>query len=472
MVEEGDSWVERGREALFQEFTGVSSPGMDVNRSWVGSDRHQQLEMKVACEIIPLSMQATISGAGGMDSSEGADALQTEKSKGDVEVPNMDMVGGDFKSLEYLNSANEKVEDRMYRQGAWSEEESKIFYDAKKREKEFLSGLNKKSISADEKWKAVGEFCWSHGIQRSKEQCKFKWENSLPEFRRVKAFEKERPPGTKSYFEMDKKEKRAWHLPRNLNRELYCLLSSVIEGGSMAAADNTLNEKGPHLLEGHLAVSDRGGEIVVEELIGGHVRGGEITPQKIERAEEEADREGHEKGIEVDLRRRPRREERGRTQQLKRKFSQQANDFVDLNRKDVNTAAVPVFEERGFGMEIVKLEPGRACGTGLCNDSSPVNLKSKKKEAANGTDGNDDKKEKESGSHILFRLEDRKDARHKEIVAVEREKLAVISSVASALNNVALAMQKVAELFHHRYLVLVYIILLPLISFCMVPSQF
>ncbi|KAJ7520269.1 hypothetical protein O6H91_20G075500 [Diphasiastrum complanatum] len=453
MAEEADPWIERDREAaLFHEFSGVPSPGIDASRSWVGSDRHPHLEMQVGCEEMPLSVKASISGACTMDSSEEGDALQREKSEGDVEVADMDM-GEEFKSLEYITSANEKVENRVYRQGAWSEAESKILYDAKKREKEFLSGLNKKSISADEKWKAIGEFCWSHGVQRSKEQCKFKWENSLPEYRRVKAFEKERSPGTKSYFEMEKKEKRAWRLPRNLNKELYYLLSSVIEGESVVAADNNKPNGREQLLDAALAVGNAGGEIVVGELNGRDGRGDESAPQKSERAEEEADKEGKEKGTGVHVRKRPRKEDRVKIQQSKSKHSQETNGLADLNRKDGTPAAILISEQRGIGMEIVKVDPVRACGYGLCNNSSPVNLNSREKEAAAAdaltADEIDHKKEKQSKSDILFRLEDRKDARHKEIVAVEREKLAVISSVASALNNVALAMQKVAELFHH-----------------------
>ncbi|CAM6037479.1 unnamed protein product [Sphagnum compactum] len=139
------------------------------------------------------------------------------------------------------NSKQQQPElERVYRSGVWTLKESIVLLEAKKREREILTGSKRNAVSADEKWRAIAEYCWSQGVQRSKEQCRFKWENTMPDFKKVRDYEEEynyheklghlgdNIHNKKSYFEMDSWQRKQLNLPPNLNRELYGIMDKLL----------------------------------------------------------------------------------------------------------------------------------------------------------------------------------------------------------------------------------------------------
>ncbi|KAJ7551217.1 hypothetical protein O6H91_06G005100 [Diphasiastrum complanatum] len=404
---------------------------MPQNRNWLDSDRADNMDyhppyvlMNVGSQEVHLPISPTVNVVNQLESYEdtGGIILQ-QKSDGGVELLETEGGRGDergkFKSLKYISSAGEKVgADRAYKQGTWSVAESKVLFDAKKRERDYLSGLSKKSSNADERWKAIAEFCWSHGVQRSKDQCKFKWENWLPEFRKVRAFEKDRSPEMKSYFEMEKTERRAWHLPQNIDKELYWIVQSILDvkyigrveirGSRMAAECSGADREEAF-----------GTDILTKDSVDGHSNG-----DKSDRAEDAT--------MEMEN---LCQEETGRKEEA------WCENLRTRDRADLDEALKILEMHNSANVKRRKLDGADTLRV-IENENFPRVLMTKRDGGCYSSD--------EKRSELMLGLEDRKDARHKEMMTVERENLAAIASVASALNSVASAFQKLAEHFIHH----------------------
>jgi hypothetical protein len=124
--------------------------------------------------------------------------------------------------------AAEAVKDRVYQPGVWTLKETMVLLEAKKREKGILQGTKRNSVPADEKWRAIAEYCWQNNVHRSKEQCRFKWENIMPDFKKVRDHEDSRGEDHKSYFDMESAERKHLNLPPNLNKDLYTIMDEFL----------------------------------------------------------------------------------------------------------------------------------------------------------------------------------------------------------------------------------------------------
>lgn len=142
--------------------------------------------------------------------------------------------------------AAEAVKDRVYQPGVWTLKETMVLLGAKKREKGILQGTKRNSVPADEKWRAIAEYCWQNNVHRSKEQCRFKWENIMPDFKKVREHEDSRGEDHKSYFDMESAERKRLNLPPNLNKELYTLMDEFLV--RRPGKQGVLGEQGPPLL--------------------------------------------------------------------------------------------------------------------------------------------------------------------------------------------------------------------------------
>ncbi|XP_058090458.1 trihelix transcription factor DF1-like isoform X2 [Magnolia sinica] len=133
---------------------------------------------------------------------------------------------------------------REYRKGNWTLHETLVLITAKKMDEERRSAQSKPSSSsspsssatttscktAELRWKWVENYCWSHGCQRSQNQCNDKWDNLLRDYKKVREYEA-RPPDPKdrpSYWQMEKHERKERNLPSNLLHEVYQALHEVV----------------------------------------------------------------------------------------------------------------------------------------------------------------------------------------------------------------------------------------------------
>ncbi|XP_074272442.1 uncharacterized protein LOC141596243 [Silene latifolia] len=164
-----------------------------------------------------------------------------------------------------------KMGMREYRKGNWTIQETMILIEAKKMDDERRK-LSKKqayhniittspssnintstSMSMSTKpvtelrWKWVEEYCWRKGCLRSQNQCNDKWDNLMRDYKKIRDFSRnllisnkggdnydqhEEISGNvkvKSYWEMDKVERKDKGLPTNMLPQIYQALFDVVE---------------------------------------------------------------------------------------------------------------------------------------------------------------------------------------------------------------------------------------------------
>ncbi|KAH6559396.1 hypothetical protein KP509_1Z010500 [Ceratopteris richardii] len=333
-------------------------------------------------------------------------------------------------------------------------------------------------LSADDKWKNVSDYCRSKGVQRTKEQCRVKWDNMMPDYRKVRDYEEQKEPNAPSYFEMDVWERRMKLLPSNMDAEIYLRIASIQtskppKGGLKREAREKRSLEYSHMLAtslqslGHLSNGfesingiDYGGERPLADHVGQHIASS--TPKRrrrrraadfafpIERKPEALNR--IDLGIEpvaradVEIHDSSSTEDdaavvNSRSQQgtpstaclyaerssfiLSQGTNHESRDVLPVAYRSQNTIqqAGSVAVERGNNVVL-----GGSAARGTCL-----------KETANGTSNHD------ATNHG----EDRKDARHRELMELEREKLAVFReatcAIANAMTNAMAVFSKVAE---------------------------
>lgn len=403
--------------------------------------------------------------------------------------------------------AGGKPEGRVYRQGVWSLNESIVLLDAKKREREILQGSKRNSISADEKWKAVAEFCWSHGVHRSKEQCRFKWENTMPDFKKVRDYEYEKGESDKSYFELENWQRKEKHLPPNLSRELYNIMDSFHAGGTSrrtaSSVKKEVRDKAAAAAAGaRLGVSaalvDGAGDLTQESVA---TESG-VEPQGLDRhtpaappplppaaaaaaaaAAVEVKQAAEDKAATREAAETARLGRRKR-RRLADSSSKLEDSTLPQHAADVAAAVDMAGASRGGGDEAatattatttgaagMKVEGSTQGSAGQRDstqgDAARDSLDTGAKMAATG-EGVDDSAAAAAAAAVAatpppakearvagaWSAEDRKEARHRELVALEREKLVAnkeaMGLVATALNNVATAVVRMADMLHQR----------------------
>ncbi|KAH9300594.1 hypothetical protein KI387_012177, partial [Taxus chinensis] len=105
----------------------------------------------------------------------------------------------------------------------WSIVETVVLIKAKRieRDTQLNSGTMKRTITANEKWRIVEDYCCTHGLLRTASQCRDRWEHVLPDYKRVRDYEAHIPFGHDSYWSMTGRERAEKKLPANFAMELF-----------------------------------------------------------------------------------------------------------------------------------------------------------------------------------------------------------------------------------------------------------
>ncbi|KAH7298508.1 hypothetical protein KP509_25G047200 [Ceratopteris richardii] len=110
----------------------------------------------------------------------------------------------------------------------WSHNEIMALFHAKKAEadkydNDFLENDKggKKARVPPERWDEIAEFCRAMGSNKSASQCKDKWERIWLAFRKITDWEKQPPPGKRSFWTMQGDEREKEGFPRVFDKELY-----------------------------------------------------------------------------------------------------------------------------------------------------------------------------------------------------------------------------------------------------------
>nr|XP_043608750.1 trihelix transcription factor ASR3-like [Erigeron canadensis] len=144
-----------------------------------------------------------------------------------------------------LEKGNRVMMMRDYRKGNWTLEETMVLIEAKKLDEQrrmlknnpnaqSTSSTMKPSSSGELRWKWIEEHCWKKGCLRSQNQCNDKWDNLMRDFKKIREYERrnndnEDDTNKKSYWTMDKIERKNNNLPTNMLPQLYHALANVVE---------------------------------------------------------------------------------------------------------------------------------------------------------------------------------------------------------------------------------------------------
>ena len=148
---------------------------------------------------------------------------------------------------------------RDYRKGNWTVEETMILIEAKQKDDERRKLSRSKSAAftptvtscsssssgskpiTELRWKWVEEYCWGKGCFRSQNQCNDKWDNLMRDYKKVRDYQKnyqqnkDENIGLKSYWDMDKIQRKDKGLPTNMIAQIYQALSDVVERSSASS---------------------------------------------------------------------------------------------------------------------------------------------------------------------------------------------------------------------------------------------
>ncbi|KAH9293277.1 hypothetical protein KI387_041519, partial [Taxus chinensis] len=105
----------------------------------------------------------------------------------------------------------------------WSITETVVLIEAKRieRDTQLNDGTMKRTITENEKWRIVEDYCCTHGLLRTASQCRDRWEHVLPDYKRVRDYEAHIPSGHDSYWSMTRRERVEKKLPANFAMELF-----------------------------------------------------------------------------------------------------------------------------------------------------------------------------------------------------------------------------------------------------------
>lgn len=105
----------------------------------------------------------------------------------------------------------------------WSNSDTLILINAKQLEKYMhtTDGVIKRTKSAIEKWKQISVQCQKNGLERTATQCRDRWEHIIPDYKKIRHYERSIPPGHDSFWNMTAKERSEKKLPTNYAKETY-----------------------------------------------------------------------------------------------------------------------------------------------------------------------------------------------------------------------------------------------------------
>jgi hypothetical protein len=105
----------------------------------------------------------------------------------------------------------------------WTSSDTLVLVNAKLVEKNMHSagGAIKRTKSAIEKWRTISAHCHDNGLDRNATQCRDRWKHILPDYKKIRHYERNILPGHVSYWSMTPKERMDKRLPTNYTKELY-----------------------------------------------------------------------------------------------------------------------------------------------------------------------------------------------------------------------------------------------------------
>ncbi|KAG6547895.1 hypothetical protein Mapa_010715 [Marchantia paleacea] len=129
---------------------------------------------------------------------------------------------------------------RDYKRTNWTVGECLVLQAAKREDYERQSngGPKEKHKTAAERWQAVEDFCWTHNVQRSGQQCKDRWEKMSADFKKIYDYERHVLNGHMHYWQMTLEEKKVKRLPNTFFQEVYNGLSQWFTRGRGADTGN------------------------------------------------------------------------------------------------------------------------------------------------------------------------------------------------------------------------------------------
>ncbi|CAN4081898.1 unnamed protein product [Withania somnifera] len=123
---------------------------------------------------------------------------------------------------------------REYRKGNWTVKETMVLIEAKKMDDERRM-RRQEGKPTELRWKWVEDYCWRNGCLRSQNQCNDKWDNLMRDFKKVREYERrvaEEAGGeeiSRSYWRIEKNERKEKNLPTNMLPEIYEALVEVVD---------------------------------------------------------------------------------------------------------------------------------------------------------------------------------------------------------------------------------------------------
>ncbi|KAI3466912.1 hypothetical protein Pfo_023575 [Paulownia fortunei] len=138
--------------------------------------------------------------------------------------------------LSIAKQGGNSSEPRDYRKGNWTLQETMVLIEAKKMDDERRmkrpGDSSERGKPAELRWKWVEDYCWKNGCFRSQNQCNDKWDNLMRDFKKVREYEgrvAEIGGEDKSYWRIEKNERKENNLPSNMLPQIYEALVEVIE---------------------------------------------------------------------------------------------------------------------------------------------------------------------------------------------------------------------------------------------------
>ncbi|KAM3361658.1 trihelix transcription factor ASR3 [Capsicum galapagoense] len=122
---------------------------------------------------------------------------------------------------------------RDYRKGNWTIQETMVLVEAKKMDEERRM-RRQEGKPTELRWKWVEDYCWRNGCLRSQNQCNDKWDNLMRDFKKVREYERRVVEAggeevVKSYWNIEKNERKEKNLPTNMLPQIYQALVEVVD---------------------------------------------------------------------------------------------------------------------------------------------------------------------------------------------------------------------------------------------------
>ncbi|XP_006353057.1 uncharacterized protein [Solanum tuberosum] len=122
---------------------------------------------------------------------------------------------------------------RDYRKGNWTVKETMVLLEAKKMDDERRM-RRQEGKPTELRWKWVEDYCWRNDCLRSQNQCNDKWDNLMRDFKKVREYERRVVEASgeeiiRSYWKIEKNERKEKNLPTNMLPEIYEALVEVMD---------------------------------------------------------------------------------------------------------------------------------------------------------------------------------------------------------------------------------------------------